>query len=223
MAITTINKDELIAGVKDSLGLRAETPNSYIEYLLKLTVIDLSKQFSTLFYEEATKNTDANGKIDLPYDTFKIISVSANSMEARPLDLREYTLYQNHTLTYNDSLFATVKQEKDKVELRLLPVGSYTNVKIIYQFLNGGVGSIPLQYEEVVFTGVRWRYLRTKRSLDPKIVGQAKSDYKEEYNRLRLDQNKMYPNPRYKAYWENEWESNFTFSVVDQTRDTYNY
>lgn len=214
-----INKNELVKSLKESLDIRPEKSSDYIDYMLKLTVMDISRLFSSLFYEETTLSSDSNGVIELPDDTFKIISVQHNTREAQPLDMREYQVYSNRDWTVENHLYATAYQSVDKVELKLIPQQTYTNVTIIYQTLNKGVGNIPIWNQDVLFWGTRYHYLMSKRPEQDKIAGMAQKQYEAKKNQLRLEQNKMYPNQRFKNYWESAWERNFLYELSDETRD----
>lgn len=216
---SNINKTELLDNIKESLNLRAEESSSYVEYLLKLCAIEVSKKFSTLFHEEETFSTDANGVVELPVDTFRMISVQHSDREAQPLSLREFNVYESKGLAFTDSLFACVKRDCDKLQLRLLPKGSYENLKVIYQRVNDGVASIPFHEQEVLFWGTRYRFLSTKRTMETDQIEVAFSNYDRKVKELQLEQNKMNPNSRLKNFWEADWERSFSFHGFNEVRD----
>lgn len=216
-----INKTELISTIKESVNLRPEEPNGYIEKCLQLTTIEVSKKFSRLFYLELTEDSDSDGIITLPKDTFKIISVQVGDIEAAPLELREAKLYENREMDLVNNVYYTVKQTALGFTLVMVPNSNYTDVSILLQSLNGGVGNIPSYYEEVLLSGARYKYLSTKRPGDIKVLSLYKKEYQDKLNELALEQNKLAPNPRWKQYYENAWEKNMTLNLADETLDLY--
>lgn len=216
-----INKTELINAIKESVNLRPEDSSGYVEYCLKMTVVECSKKFSRLFYLELTKDSDANGVITLPNDTFKVISVQNSTIEAQPLDLRTAMIYQNRDIEFLNNIYYTVKQTSTGMTLQLVPTSNYTDVSIICQTLNDGVGNIPAHYEEVLLLGARYKYLSTKRPGDIKLLSNSKKDYRDKLDELALEQNKLAPDSRWKQYYEADWERNFITNIADETLDRY--
>lgn len=217
--MSTINTESLVDNLKESLDLRPEDSGTYLRYLLKQVVIDISRKFSTLFHEAVTVNSDSNGIVELPADTYRIISVQFGEREAMPISFRQYHIYTGRDISFSTEVFAAAKQYPNKVDLMLVPKQSYTDVKVIYQTYNNGAGNITIDYEPVLFWGVRAKYLATKRDLDVDNIGYAQGLYTAELDKLQYDQNAMYPSERVQYYWERNWEHNFNFNFMDGTRD----
>jgi hypothetical protein len=219
--MAVINVTELIADIKESVNLRPEQSSTYIQRMLRYTVLDVSKRFSSLFHATETYDSDDNGVIELPADIFRVLSVIHGENEAVPQGIREYEVYKNRDISYTSELFACVKQHKDKVELKLLPAGKYEDVIVVAQQFNQGAGNMGEQYSEMLHDGTVWRYLKNVKRQDAPIVSAAKAVYKDHLDTLTFEQNQMYPQERSKFYYESQWEKNFNFTFLDQTRDVY--
>jgi uncharacterized protein Usg len=220
----SINKQDLIKSIKESLNLRTNEPDSFIEYCLKMTTIEVQKKFSRLFYLELVKDSNEDGIIELPNDLFKIISVQNQNIEARAVDVRTAAIYSNRDLSYVGSFFYTLKQDPSlgKNLLQLVPKGSYTNINIICQTINDGVGNIPVQYEEVLFLGARYKYVASKRPPNEiQFLQFWKEDYKNKLDELAFDQNQLVPDNRWKQYYEADWERNTIYNPSDETLDRF--
>ena len=220
--MAVINKEELLDTLKEGLALHATEPTKYLEKMLKYTVIEVSKKFSSLFYNELTLTSDSSGIITLPSDTFKLISAQYYTVEVQPLTLRQKNIYDNLPIVTSSNLWGCIKQFKDRVELRITPEQVYTDMYVLIQNLNGGCGNIPVEYEEVLFWGTRYRYLSSKRGqIDDKIISKAGQIYQVFLDRLTMEQGKMQPSGRMQQYWEHAWESNISAFPADQTADVY--
>jgi hypothetical protein len=217
--MTLINVNSLIANVKESLDLRPEESRTFLEYLLQLTTLEVSKKFSSLFHEEDSLDSDSDGVIELPVDTFRVLSIITGLVEVEPISMRKYNIYTERDISFGTVIYGNLKQSTDKVELRLIPKGSYTDVKVVYQTFNDGAGNITSEYEEVLFHGVRYRYLMTKKLHDKDSIAMAKNAYDEKLDALTFEQNQMYPESRTQYYWEKTWEQNFQFQFFNETRD----
>ena len=220
--MSLLNKDDVIRFAKEGLNLQSEEDNWYIETCLKLAIVEISKKFSTLFHNELTVTSDANGLISLPADTYKVISVQHGDREAQPLDMRDYNIYTGRDITYVNNIYANIKRYPDRLELRMVPKTAYTDVYILFQNMNNGIGNIPLEHFDAVVLGTRKWFLTTKRhTADKDMLKAIKEDFKAKMNELQMEENTNYANPRFKNYWEATWERNFNYSPADQTSDSY--
>lgn len=220
--MSLINKTDLLRFIKEGLNKQSETDDWYMEMCIKLAAFDVSKKFNSLFHQELVLDSDSDGIITLPADTFAILSVQEGDREARAVNLRDAQIYSSRSIVFLDNLYSSVKQFEDRVELRLLPAQTYTDVYVLVQTINGFIGNLPIHRMGTIVRGARFWYVTTKQyTIDEDLSQQIKDLYDEEMNKLQLEENMLYPDTRFKFYWEASWERNFNYTPGDLTRDVY--